>query len=46
MNLPASPPAYTLLGESYGPDAGIKLVIVPIWMTAVAVNEEMFKETK
>lgn len=36
-------PAYTILGQSFGPEV-FRLVVVPLWSTAVAVNDENFKE--
>ena len=36
-------PAYTILGQSFGPEQ-FRWVVVPLWTTSVAVNDENFKE--
>jgi hypothetical protein len=38
-------PVYTILGQSFGPEAfrGVsRWVVVPLWCTAVAANDENF----
>lgn len=37
------PPAYTVLAQAFGPEK-FRLVLVPLWTTAVAANAETFKE--
>jgi len=36
--------AFKVLGESIGPESKFRLVVVPIWTTAVAANDATFKE--
>lgn len=36
--------SFKVLGQTVGPENKFRLVVVPVWTTAVAANDETFKE--
>ena len=38
--------AFSVLGQTYGPENRFYWVVVPLWKTAIPANDENFKENE